>query len=181
MLPRIMTGPTSLKEQLEQSRFSRALEITEGMAARRVLLTTMELARLNNMLMGKPTEFEPWRQEPISLRLPSGNTAHFAILGDPKLNTRDKLHKATELAESGHVIDAAVELYVGLVMLHAFQDANRRTAVLAAHYFLTRYGVPVSGVALHDLGIGDLREPGQIEKLKDGVQQIAKFKTRRGD
>ena len=166
-------APESLKRQLELARFERALEVSESMAEHRVLLTTTELARLNKILTGK--EADPWRKGPATLTLPSGRTETFALIADPVLGAREKLHRATELAEGGAVIDAAVELYASLVLAHVFEDANRRSAVLAAHYFLKRYGVPVSGVALHELGLGDLRQEGQVEALRDTIRQMAKF------
>lgn len=173
--------PESLKRQLERARFERALEVSESMALHRVLLTTVELARLNNVLTGRSPDDDPWRQEPVSVTLPSGKTASFSVVTDPKVSLRDRLHRATELAEGGNVIDAAVDIYAGLVLLHAFKDANRRTAVLAAHYFMNRYGVPLSGLALHEIGLGDLREPGQIEALKETIHQIVKFVGKRAD
>ncbi len=174
-----MAEPESLKKQLERARFERALEVSESMAMHRVLLTTAEIARLNNVLVGKAPDHDPWRQEPVNITLPSGKTASLNMIGDPKLSVRDKLHRSTEIAENGQVIDAAVEIYAGLVLLHPFRDANRRTAVLAAHYFLNRYGVALSGLALHEIGLGDLREPGQIEALKETIHQIAKFVGKR--
>jgi prophage maintenance system killer protein len=166
-----------LARQLEVARFERAMEVTESLADHRALLTTAELGRLNQILSGK-TE-DPWRQEPVTLTLPSGKTETLALLADPKLQAREKLHRATELAEAGAVIDAAVDAYVGMVLAHVFKDANRRTAVLAAHYFLRRYGAPVSGLALHEMGLGDLREEGQIQALRDTIQQMAKFAGKR--
>ena len=165
--------PDSLKRQLEMARFDRALEVSESMAAHRVLLTTAELARLNNILTGRNTD--PWRQAPVTITLPSGELETLQVLADPVVTAREKLHAATELAEAGQMIDAAVDAYVGLVLAHVFEDANRRTAVLAAHYFLRRYGVPLSGIALHELGLGDLRAPGQIDSLRATVHTMAKF------
>ena len=171
-------APVSLGRQLEITRFERALEVTESLAEHRALLTTMELARINNVLTGKNKE-DPWRQGPVTLTLPSGKTETLAILADPKISVREKLHRATELAEAGSIIEGAVDIYANLVLLHGFQDANRRTAVLAAHYFLKRYGVPISGLALHEIGLGDLREEGQIEALRETVGQMAKFAAKR--
>ena len=131
---------------------------------------------MNNILTGKNDD--PWRKSPVTLVLPSGKTETFSLIADPKMTARDKLHRATEDAEAGAVIDAAVDIYVGLVLSHVFEDANRRTAVLAAHYFLRRYGVPISGVALHEIGLGDLREEGQIEVLRETVKQMAKFTSK---
>lgn len=166
-------GQDFLKRQLEMTRFERALEISESMAQHRALLTTAELARLNNTLNGKKPDYESWRKGQVTITLPSGKTETLALLSDPKLTAREKLHQATELAENGHVIDAAVYLYTELVLSHPFEDANRRTAVLAAHYFLKRYGVPVSGVALHEIGLGDIRDPKQLDSLKQTISQMA--------
>lgn len=169
--------PTSLKKQLEMTRFERALEVCESLADHRALLTTAELERLNNILTGKSDD--PWRQGPVTLTLPSGKQETLALIADPKITLRDKLHRATESAENGHPVDAAVDIYVGLVLFHAFNDANRRSAVIAAHYFLRRYGAPISGVALHELGLGDLRVAGEIESLRETIHQMVKFAQRR--
>ncbi len=162
-----------LKKQLEMARFERAIEVSESLAQHRALLTTMELERLNHILTGKSDD--PWRSEPVTLTFPSGKTETMQVIGDPKVSVRDKLHIATEMAEAGNVIDATVTIYSGIVMIHPFQDANRRTAVIAAHYFLHRYGVPISGTALHELGLGNLREEGQIDLLRDTIAQMARF------
>jgi len=163
-----------LRRQLEIARFERAQEVAESMASHRVLLTTMELARLNNILTGKDND-DPWRQGPVTITLPSGRTETLQLIADPKITAREKLHRATELAEQGAITEAAVDIYSGLVLSHVFQDANRRSAVCAAHYFLVRYGVPISGLALHEIGLGDLREEGQIQALRDTINQMAKF------
>jgi hypothetical protein len=41
-----------------------------------------------------------------------------------------------------------------------------------------RYGVPISGLALHEIGLGDLREPGEIDALREAINQMAKFAER---
>jgi len=179
-------SPKSLKRQLEIARFERAKGVIESMAEHRALLTTMELARVNDILTGVGQAsggqtLEPWREEPMTVTLPSGQTHTFALLRDPKLSTREILHKATELSEEGgNALDAAIDAYAGLVLLHAFKDANRRTAVLAAHYFLQRYGVPLSGLAIHEIGLGDLREEGTLQSLRETVHQMVKFSSRGG-
>jgi hypothetical protein len=167
----------SLKRQLELTRFERAIAVSESLADHRALLTTAELARLNHIITGK--EGDLWRRETAIITLPSGKTETLALIIDPVLTARDKLHKATEVAEGGSAIDAAVDIYSGLVLSHVFADANRRTAVLAGHYFLRRYGSPVSGIALHELGLGDLRQPGEIEELRNIIRQMAKFAEKR--
>ena len=168
----------SLRKQLERSRFERALEVSESLADHRALLTTAELGRLNNILTGK-ADHDPWRQGPVTVTLPSGRSETLALVADPVMTAREKLHHATELAENGATIDAAVHIYSGLVLSHVFADANRRSAVLAAHYFLKRYGVALSGLALHEIGLGDLREEGQLEMLRETIGQMAKFAAKR--
>jgi hypothetical protein len=168
-----------LKRQLEISRFERAIEVAQSMADHRALLTTVELARLNNILTGKAAEEDPWRQGAVTLTLPSGRTETLNLIANPVQTAREKLHRATEIAESGDVVEAAVGIYAGLVLSHVFVDANRRSAVTAAHYFLMRYGAPISGLALHEIGLGDLREEGEMEALRQTVKQMIQFAARK--
>jgi hypothetical protein len=179
--PGAPAAPMSLKRQLELTRFEHAREIAESLADHRALLTTAELARLNNVLTGKKAGDVdlPWRKGTVTITLPSGKTETLQLIADPVMQARDKLHKSTELAEGGQALDAAIDIYTGLVLCHVFEDANRRTAVLAAHYFFRRYGVPLTGLALHELGLPNLREEGQIEGLRDTVRQMAKFARKR--
>lgn len=164
----------TLKAQLERARFERALEVAESLAAHRALLTTAELARLNNILTGRQPTDEPWRQGPASLKLRSGREIQFAVMADPKINLREKLHIATETAEGGDVLTAVVNLYSNMILSHYFSDANRRTAAIAAHYFAARYGLPLSGLAIHEMGLGDLREEGRIEALRTALESMLK-------
>ncbi|MEK6707173.1 MAG: Fic family protein [Bdellovibrionota bacterium] len=176
-------GAASLKKQLEMARFERALEVSDSMADHKVLLTTTELARLNNIITGKSGD--PWRQEQetVTIKTPSGSTKTLTLMADPVIAAREHLHKATELAESSAqssvVIDAAVGVYVGLVKAHSFEDGNRRTAVLASNYFLRRYGVPISGMALHELGLGDINDEAHLQALRDTIRQMAMFAAKR--
>lgn len=171
--------PDGLAKQLEKSRFDRALAVSDSLAAHRALLTTAELARMNSIMTGRKDDEDAWRREPATIRLPSGKVETLAVITDPVFLMREKLHRATEMAENGHIIDAAIDVYVNLVLAHAFKDANRRTAVLAGNYFLRRYGIPLSGTAIHELGLGDLRDPAQIELLRETVHHMAKFVKRR--
>jgi hypothetical protein len=151
--------------------------LSSSVVVRRARLRATESERLNNIHTGVAEE--PWRKDPIDITLPSGRTETLHLLKDPKISVRESLHHATELAENGDVIDAAVNVYVGMVLTHPFKDANRRSGVVAAHYFLSRYDVPISGLALHELGLGDVRDPSQIDVLKETLRQMAKFASRR--
>lgn len=169
-----------LHKQLETARFDRALKIVDSLCEHRALLTTGELGRVNQVITGK-TE-DPWRQQPTTLSHSSGRTFTFALMADPRTLARDKLHHATErcLSEkSDDVIEAATDLYVALVLSHVFTDGNRRTAAAAAHYYLRRHGIPLSGTAIHELGIGDLRDAAHVQALRDTIRQMALFAMRR--
>lgn len=176
------TGSVNLMLQLQSARMERALEAAEALADNRSLLTTLELERFNGILLGvKINEKTPdlWRTDPITITLPSGKTETLAIIKDPKISAREILHHATEKAENGDPLEAAIDTYVGLVLAHSFKDANRRTAVLAAHYFFSRYGIPLNGTAIHELGLGDLRDPSHVAELRKTIEQMAKFGAKR--
>ncbi len=166
-------NPETLKHQLELARFERALGVSESLADHRALLTTTELARLNGILTGKT--HDPWRHESVTIQLPSGQTKSLELMIDPVITARDLLHRAAETGETGTAIDAAIDIYVGLVLAHIFKDANRRTAALASNYFLRKYRAPISGTALYELGLGDLRQAGQIDALRENVRQLCLF------
>lgn len=174
-----------LKKQLEKARFERTLKIVEGLATARGQMTATELARLNDIILGHNApghttpDTNPWRRDPVDITLPSGKKVSFSVLTEPSLAIRDLFHRCTEGAEGGAVINAAVEAYLGIVKLHPFFDGNRRSAVIAAHYYLTRYEIPVSGTALYELGLGDARDPAHAAMLTDTIAQMAKFAAKR--
>ncbi len=174
----------SLLLQLERARFERALEVLESLVEHRALLTTTELARINHIVIGvkhDPNSQEnPWRQDIITLELPSGRTETMNLIENPVFALRDQLHRTTERSEAGDSIEAAIDLYVWMVKAHAFKEGNRRTAVLATLYFLQRYGHAISGIALHEVGLGDVRDPTQREALKEMITQMSRFASKRG-
>ncbi len=175
-----MAPMNALHKQLEKARFERALTIIDSLCEHRALLTTGELGRINQVITGKNDD--PRRQQPTTLSHSSGRTFTFALMADPRTLARDKLHQATEhcLSEkTDDIIEAATELYCALVLSHVFVDGNRRTAAAAAHYFLHRYGIPLTATAIHELGMGDLRVPEQVQALRDTLRQMALFAMRR--
>ncbi|MGE4232268.1 MAG: Fic family protein [Bacteriovoracia bacterium] len=167
-----------LEKQLAKSRFERAIEIVEGLIEKGAFLNCSELARLNQILTGKKN-VEPWRDEPTECVLPSGVKLRFHVLADPIKHTKQILNQAKEKAASAEnldeVVDAAAELYAQIVLTHPFKDANRRIAVVAADYLLKLYNITISAVGLHELGLGDLREEGQIELLKNTMKKAVKL------
>ncbi len=168
--------PFSLVVQLELTRFERALAVSASIANSGALLTTSELARLNKILLGNNTDSNEslWRKEAVNVKLPSGKLERLELIEDPILATRDKVHQATEQAENGDAIGAVVNLYVGMIKAHAFLDGNRRTAILAIHYFLFKYGFSVSAHDLLAMKLGDVRDPQEVESLKSNLINLIK-------
>ena len=39
-----------------------------------------------------------------------------------------------------------------------------------------RYGLPVSGLAIHEMGLGDVRNPEQVELLRQTLRNMARLK-----
>lgn len=170
-------SPNFLQRQLERARFERALEVAESMVEKGAFLNAAELARLNNILLGATGE--PWRETPAVCTLPSGREEKLQILADPTTKAREILRLAKDRAAAGEVVEGAAELYAQLVLTHVFNDANRRTAVVAAAYLLRLYGIEISALGLHELGLGDLRAPGQIDALRDVIRSAVKVSGQR--
>jgi hypothetical protein len=166
-------SPTFLQRQLERARFERALEVAESLVEKGAFLNSAELARLNNILNG--TTGEPWREGMAVCKLPSGRDENLQILADPMTKAREILHNARDKAAAGDYIEAAADLYAQLVLTHVFKDANRRTAVVAAAYLLRLHNVEISAMGLHELGLGDLRAPGQLDALKETLRSAVKM------
>ncbi len=168
----------SLTKQLEQTRFDRALEVTDSLVKHQALLTTAELARLNQILIGKNTD--PWRYQSTTVQLASGRKLTLALIVDPIRTMREKLHGATEKAENGAVLDAAIDIYLALMGMRVFLSANRNSAVLASHYFLKRYGLLMTGRDIDQLvGTADLQQEEEIQNFRQSVYQMARFSEKR--
>lgn len=170
-------NPNFLRRQLERARFERALEVAESMVGTGAFLNTAELARINNILRGETDE--PWREDAAVCRLPSGRDEAFQVLADPITKAKEILRAAKDRAAAGEVIEAAADIYAQLVLIHVFKDANRRTAVVAAAYLLRLYGQDISAMGLHELGLGDLRVPGQVDALRETLRNAARMGARR--
>lgn len=166
-------NPNFLQQQLERARFERALEVAESMVEKHAFLNSAELARINNILLGATGE--PWREGPSVCVLPSGREEKLQILADPVTKARELLRIAKDRAAAGEVVEAAADLYAQLVLTHVFKDANRRTAVVAASYLLKLYGIRVSAMGLHELGLGDLRAEGQMDVLREMIRNAVKM------
>lgn len=171
-------SPNFLQRQLERARFERALEVADSMVEKGAFLNPGELARINNILLGRDVP-DPWREGAAVLKLPSGREEKLQILADPVNSTREILRTARERAQSGEVVDAAADVYAKLVLLHPFKDANRRSAVVAAAYLLKLNGYEISAMGLHELGLGDLRAAGQVEALREMLRNVVKLSSLR--
>src|SRR5687767_1991647 len=115
-----MGDSTVLKKQLELVRFERTVEYIKTTAnAHRKHLNVPELAQINNMLTNSSDD--PWRVEPISLKLPSGRIEELSIISNPIFEARDIIFKARDEAEQDNLTEAATYLYSQLVLKHFFK------------------------------------------------------------
>jgi hypothetical protein len=159
-----------LHKQLQEQRFLHAEAYVRRSSGTLKHLTTSELAHLNNMLTGG--HLDPWRLEPVNVTIPSGDTHHFNVLNNPIPQARDIVGHALDLAANGMVREAAFFLYSRLVLHHFFNDANRRTAVLATLWLVQSQGLDLDVKALSRFAIGDLREPRDLNALKDKITSL---------
>jgi hypothetical protein len=90
-------SPNFLQRQLERARFERALEVADSMVEKGAFLNPAELARINNILLGREQP-DPWREGPAVLKLPSGRVEKLQILADPVNKTREILREARQRA-----------------------------------------------------------------------------------
>ncbi|MGE3975140.1 MAG: Fic family protein [Bdellovibrionales bacterium] len=163
-----------LKKQLEMVRFEKTMDYVRNSAGGAKRLNSGELAHLNQMLTAETTE--PWRMEPVTLSLPSGKQDRIAVISNSQMRAGDFISSAREQAHDGDLANAAAKLYRDLVVSHLFNDANRRTAVLAVSWLLLEYGVSIPSVGLLELGAGDLREEGPFQALKQLIQYSIQVK-----
>ncbi len=160
-----MSDPKFLKKQLELVRFENTVEYIQKTAnAHRKHLNVPELVQVNNMLTH--TNDDPWRLEPVSLKLPSGRTEELSIISNPVFEARDLIFRARDEAERDNLSEAATFLYSQLVLRHFFKDANRRTAVAATYWLLIEREVEIPAMGLLQIGLGDLRMEKQLDTLR---------------
>lgn len=141
----------------EDQLFRRGVEYVRHAAGGIKKINSQELAHLNQMMT--ETTDEPWRYEPVEITIPGGQIHLFNLHSNPVNRARDLCGQAVQIAGNGDARTAALNFYVELVLAHLFNDANRRTAVLATVWILESAGVPVDPDALLDIPLGDLRNP----------------------
>ena len=165
-----MGSDNPLQKQLEEQKFLHAVAYVEQSTNGPKILTTAELAYLNQMLTDKKRE--PWRMDPTAVTIPTGKTHHFNIVSNPIPVARDILGESFSIAGNGDLLDAAVALYSKLILAHLFIDANRRTATLAVLWMLRSYNASIDPVLLEKYPVGDLRDPQDLEKLRQKLSMM---------
>lgn len=171
-----MAPANFLQKQLEDQRFLHGIDYVVKSSHGPKILSTSELAHLNRLLTGDSAgDKEPWRFERMSVKIPSGRTHHFNILSNPIVTAREIVGNAWQMAGNQEVVDAAYYLYSQLVLSHLFNDANRRTAVLATLWLVRSHGGTLNARELADFPIGDIREMGDQQVLAAKVQTLISF------
>lgn len=161
-----------LQKQREEQKFQHGIDYVTRAAPGIKKINSSELAHLNQLLTGSSEE--PWRFEATQIQIPSGHTQHFNVTSNPIQRARDILGNAMQRAGNDEVIEAAADVYSHLVLEHLFEDANRRTAVLAALWLLQAHNKDIDAHQLLNVPIGNLREPKDLQALAQKIQDLIK-------
>lgn len=165
-------GDNPLIRQLDEQRFLHAISYVEQEAGGLKKLHTSELARINKYLSGEEEDEEPWRIQATSVRIPSGQTLHFNVINNPVHGARDVLSEAQRIAVDEDVVEAALYVYSQLVLHHFFNEANRRTAMLAALWVVRAQKRSLDIVTLGKGRIGDLRDNDAMDELRKTLKTL---------
>lgn len=159
-----------LQKQLDHQKFLHAINYVRNESKGIKKLSTTELSRTNQFLSG--TENDPWRFEPVEIQIPGGQIHQINVHSNPINIARDLIGNALQMSGNGQGKEAAEYLYSELVLAHLFKAANRRTAVAAALWILLISGYDCDAEALHDIPIGDLRNPQDLQAIKTKMNAL---------
>ncbi|MCB0394828.1 MAG: Fic family protein, partial [Bdellovibrionales bacterium] len=112
------------------------------------------------------------RFNPAEVQLPSGKLQSFNMVSNPINRAREIAGHALDFIYNEKPIEGAAYAYAHLVLEHLFKSANRRTAVLAAVWVLSLGDFEVDADELLNVPLGDLREPGVKEQLKETIEKL---------
>lgn len=152
-----------LQKQADEAHFSHAIAYVRNEAHGLKKLHTSELARLNQILTGNNED--PWRFTQTKIQLPTGHIEEMSMIENPMAKAREILGDTHQLEANDKVSEAALSIYTRLVTAHLFNDANRRTAALAAYWVLESHNQNVDPHAIVKIPVGNLRDHEQLSKF----------------
>jgi hypothetical protein len=167
-----MSPKSPLQKQLEEQKFLHGVSYVKQAAGGIKKLSSSELAHLNAMLTEQKDE--PWRLNPAQVQIPSGHVQHFNIVSNPINRAREIIGHAMDMASNEHPLEAASYLYSQLVLEHLFNDANRRTAVLATLWLLLANSIDVDVDDLLKVPVGNLRNKKDLDTLANQLRALSK-------
>ncbi len=159
-----------LQKQLEEKRFQSGVSYVQQAAGGLKKLTSSELAHLNQLVTDREEE-DPWRFQSTTIQIPGG-TVEMQVHSNPLNRAREITGNALQMAGNGKVVEAACYLYSELVLEHLFQDANRRTAVLATLWLLGNSGIHVDAAKLLSTPLGNLRNQVEFAIFQSRIEQL---------
>jgi hypothetical protein len=163
-----------LRKQHEEQRLKHAIEYVHDATRGDKKLTTSELSRLNQIITARKEN--GWRNTPVELQIPTGQTRRLNVISNPVEDARRILGLASDIANNEDVVDAAVFVYLQLVDEHLFEDANRRTAGLAAQWILNQHDYEIDTLELLELPIADVRDFKVRTQLKEQMRSLIRGK-----
>ena len=161
-----------LRQQHEAQRLRHAIEYVSNATRTLKKLTSSELSRINQIIVaGTDTG---WRFQQATIQIPSGKVHKFNLISNPIENARRILGDAYDMSNNNDVKDAAIFLYFQLVEEHLFENANRRTAALAAQWLLNEKDIELDTLELLEIPLGDVREPTERNELSKRILELMK-------
>jgi hypothetical protein len=163
-------GKGPLQNQMDETRFLQGVSYVRQAAGSIKKISTSELEHLNKILTDG--DEDSWRFEEAQVQIPTGKSHHFSLLSNPINKARELLGNAVQMAGNREPEKAALYLYCELILGHLFQDANRRTAVLAALWVLYSEGLQIDAQILLDIPVGDLRVDSERKAFTDKFNEL---------
>ena len=161
---------SALQTQLETERFLHAAEYVKNTCQGLKKLTSTELAYLNQVCLAKSEG--TWRLGPMQVEIPGRGSVNMSLHSNPLARAREILAEAQKLATEDGPWIGCIFAYTHLVKEHLFEEANRRTAALAAYWILTEDGIQVSPEELVNLKVGDLRQNSDLAQFERDILSL---------
>ncbi|MFN8370350.1 MAG: hypothetical protein U0T83_06970 [Bacteriovoracaceae bacterium] len=160
-----------LLKQLEEQRFEHALSYADDSSHNLKKLTSQELVHINQLLTKQESVL---RLSNAEIQLKNGKIQSFSMISNPLIRARDVIADARDIAFTGDLGEAVFHLYTQLILDHLFNDANRRTAAVAAYWLMGEKHIKIDVYTLLEIPVGDLRDLKTLKELRQDIEVLVK-------
>ncbi len=160
-----------LFRHLEEQRFAHALSYADESSHNLKKLSSQELVHINQILTKQESVL---RQTSAEIQLKNGKIQSFSMISNPLIRARDVIADAHDIVFAGNLVEAVYHLYSQLILDHLFNDANRRTAAVAAYWLMGEKHLKLDVVKLLEIPVGDLRDLKTLKELRKKIEELLK-------